>query len=284
MERFWAPEKRNMTEAGNPNGDDKTAITQGVVDGLYRFPLKGFTPEPLADVIVTVRQQFPNDRIYAVENGPSGFTKEHPAHVSKSKLAVLVGIPRVAQVHTQLNLETHELTAAAPAMSAFQGNLGMPQGRRDFAIWLSTFLDDDADGKLGVLQAPGHRFLDNPAGYVSVINLASVRDLERRMDRPINPLRFRANVYVDGWSPWSELEVPNGAVFQIGSVQVVIFKQITRCLTTHVDPNSGIRDLDIITALRAITPNVNCGLYVHVIRDGIVRRGDTVTRVAEMTR
>ena len=185
-----------MTEAGNPNGDDTNGDHSRCRGRFVPFStLKGFTPEPLADVMVTVRQQFPNDRIYAVENGPSGFTKEHAAHVSKSKLAVLVGIPRVAQVHTQLNLETHELTAAAPVMSAFQGNLGMPQGRRDFAIWLGTFLDDDADGKLRVLQAPGHRFLDNPAGYISVINLASVRDLERRMDRPIDPLRFRANVY-----------------------------------------------------------------------------------------
>lgn len=36
---------------------------------------------------------------------------------------------------------------------------------------------------------------------VSVINLESVRDLERRTAHEIDPLRFRANVYVDGLPP-----------------------------------------------------------------------------------
>jgi MOSC domain-containing protein len=40
---------------------------------------------------------------------------------------------------------------------------------------------------------------------VSIINLASVRALEKRIGQSLDPLRFRANVYVDGWPPFAEL-------------------------------------------------------------------------------
>jgi uncharacterized protein YcbX len=252
---------------------------KGVVQELYRFPLKGFTPERVAHVSLSVADQFPDDRIYAVENGPSGFLEQDPSHVSKTKLAVLVGIPRVALVQTKLDLKTHALAATAPGMSPFRGKLNVPQDRERFAIWLANFLGEQVGGTLKVLRAPGHRFLDSPLGYVSVVNLASVRDLERRMGRPIDPLRFRSNFYVDGWAPWSELKIPNGSLCNMGKAQLKVFYPTKRCLATHVNPLTGTRDLDIIGALSAITPNVNCGFYVHVVQDGIVQRGDSIETV-----
>ena len=64
--------------------------------------------------------------------------------------------------------------------------------------------DEDVKGPLKVVDAPGHRFMDHPKGDVSIINLASVRDLEAKLGRPVDPLRFPGNVYVDGWPAWAE--------------------------------------------------------------------------------
>ena len=40
--------------------------------------------------------------------------------------------------------------------------------------------------------------------YVSLINLASLRDFEHKIGRPVEPIRFRANVYFDGLPAWKE--------------------------------------------------------------------------------
>lgn len=271
------PEKEDVTDATQPTRLSSEP-PQATVSGLYCFPIKGFTPEPLAEVSITVHAQFPHDRIYAVEDGPSGFLAESPRHMDKTKFTVLANKPRVAQVRTRLDPETGQLTATAPGMTPLQGTLGTQEGREDFAAWLSRFLAGDAKGALRVLRAPEHRFLDHPTGYVSIVNLASVRDLERRMGKSVDPLRFRANIYVDGWLPWSELDLPRDAVFQIGTARLQVDTHITRCVATHVDPDTGIRNLDIVGALADMTPRVNCGLYAHVIQDGTLRQGSPVTR------
>ena len=91
------------------------------------------------------------------------------------------------------------LTVKADGRVPFAGDLRSDEGKVAFAAWLTDFLDpDDQRGLLKVLTAPSHRFTDHPQGFISVVSPASVRDLEIRLGRLIDPLRFRANVYVDG--------------------------------------------------------------------------------------
>ena len=59
----------------------------GVIDSLWRHPVKGFTPERLAQATLSPGGFFPCDRIFAVEDGPSGFDPDAPAWISKQKSA-----------------------------------------------------------------------------------------------------------------------------------------------------------------------------------------------------
>ena len=59
---------------------------------LYRHPVKGFTPERLTCAQLSPDQPFPYDRVFAVEDGPSGFEAENPAHISKTRFAVLAKV------------------------------------------------------------------------------------------------------------------------------------------------------------------------------------------------
>ncbi len=43
------------------------------IRSIYRYPIKGLSPEPLARAKLAPRQTVPGDRLYAIENGPSGF-------------------------------------------------------------------------------------------------------------------------------------------------------------------------------------------------------------------
>ena len=245
----------------------------GKVAALYRYPVKGFTPERLMQADLVAGGFFPCDRLYAVEDGPSGFDPAAPAFVSKMKFTVLARLAQVARVRTAYDESTAVLSVEADGRPPLQACLAEPAGRRAAAAWLATFLGEDARGPLQVVSAPGHRFTDHPQGHVSVINLASVRDLERRIGRPLDPLRFRANLHVDGWPAWAENEA-TGRALQLGGARVAVFKPIVRCAATEVDPATARRDIEVPKALFDGYGHILCGIYVSVTEGGRVAEGD----------
>lgn len=253
----------------------------GRITGLYRHPIKGFTPEPLTSAALAPGQSFPCDRLYAVENGPSGFDPAAPKHISKQKFVVLAVVPGLARVRTRFDETDNSLTAEAPGLPAFHGRMDQDDGRERFAAWLDPLLsEDERRGPLKVVGTGVHRFTDNPAGHVSILNLASVRDLEARTGRRIDPLRFRANVHVEGWEPWVEAGMV-GAGMTLGDVRARVFKTIVRCAATHVDPDVGVRDMELTADLFENYGHMNCGVYVHVERAGTLAIGDACDFVPE---
>ena len=249
----------------------------GHVAGIFRHPVKGFTPEPLQTVELAPGQGFPHDRIYAVENGPSGFDPAAPAWITKTKFTVLAQIAKVASARTAYSPLTTTLHAVAPGMRGIAANLSDPGGRDALAAWLSELLGEDATGPLKVVAAPGeHRFVDHPLGQVSIVNLASVRDLSQRMGVELDPLRFRANLYVDGWPAWAENDW-TGKPLMVGWARAEVFKPIVRCAAPDVNPVSAARDLQITKALFDNYGHLNCGIYIRVTSAGAVGLGDAAT-------
>ncbi|MFI4975044.1 MAG: MOSC domain-containing protein [Caulobacterales bacterium] len=246
------------------------------VTSLYRHPIKGFTPELLDAAELRAGQSFPGDRLYAVEDGPSGFDPAAPGFIPKQKFTVLAKIAEVAQARTRLDDATGVLRATAEGLEPFAGKLSEADGKAAFAAWLTRLLGAEASGPLRVLDGAGHRFLDHPLGHVSIVSLASVRDLAQRLGRPVDPLRFRANLYVDGWPAWAENDW-EGREVRIGpEIGAKVFKPIVRCAAPGVDPVTAIRDMDIPAELHRLYGHTLCGVYVQVTAGGTVRAGDEV--------
>jgi uncharacterized protein len=249
----------------------------GYVAAIFRHPVKGFTPEQLDAVHLAPGEGFPFDRVWAVENGPSGFDPAAPAFVPKNRFTVLAHIARVAAARTRFDAATGILHVTAPGNREFAGRLDDPAARAGFEAWLTEFLGEDARGPLRVVEAPGeHRFTDHPLGQVSIVNLASVRDLGQRMGVELDPLRFRANLYVEGWPAWAENRW-TGKSLMLGWARAEVFKSIVRCAATHVDPTTAERNLDVVKALFDNYGHMHCGVYVRVTSAGTVGLGDAVT-------
>jgi uncharacterized protein YcbX len=247
---------------------------EGTIQSIWRHPVKGFTPEALDTVALSAGACFPFDRLYAVEDGPSGFNPAAPEHISKQRFTVLAKIAAVARVRTRFDEATGELEASFDGMAPIRARLDLEEGREAFAAWLSQVLGEDANGRLKVLPAPGaHRFMDDTEGFISVVNLASVRDLARRIGRPVDPRRFRANVYVEGWPAWWENEGSGGRL-RLGEVEAIVAKPIVRCVATHVDPETGERDIEIVRSLFDAYGHRFCGIYANIARGGRVSLGD----------
>lgn len=249
----------------------------GLVSGIFRHPVKGFTPEPLREVDLAPDHGFPGDRIYAVENGPCGFDPDAPAFIPKQKFTVLAAIPKVAAVRTRYLDATGDLEATAPGAPHFLGRLSEATERDAFAAWLAGVLGDEATGPLKVVPSTdAWRFTDHPLGQVSIVNLASVADLSRRMGVELDPLRFRANLYVEGWPAWAEHEW-TGRRLMLGWVEAEVFKPIVRCAAPDVNPATAARDTEITKALFDAFGHMNCGIYVRMTKAGRVQLGDAAT-------
>ena len=248
------------------------------IAALFRHPIKGFTPEKLNHAALVRGGAFPGDRLYAVEDGPCGFDPAAPAWITKQRFTVLAKIEQVALAHTAFDDATGVLTATADGAPDFAGDLSQSAGKDAFAAWLTALLGEAADGPLRVIDGLGHRFLDHPLGHVSIINLASLRDLEQNLGRSVDPLRFRANLYVDGWPAWAENDWA-GRKVRLGEVETTVFRPIVRCAAPGVDPTTAVRDMDIPAELHRLYGHVLCGIYVQVDAGGTVRMGDKAVAV-----
>ena len=80
------------------------------VTSLYRYPVKGLSPEALERVDLTPGDTFPHDRRYAIENGPSGFDEAAPRHLPKMVFLMLMRNEALARLQTRFDEATTTLT------------------------------------------------------------------------------------------------------------------------------------------------------------------------------
>lgn len=250
---------------------------RGTVDSIYRHPVKGLTPEPMTSVGLEAGAYFPGDRDYAIEVGPSGFDPANPKHISKQRFTVLARFPALARVKTRLDDATGVFHVGDAHGFGVETRLDTEEGRASLERFLQAFLGEDAPGKLRVLESPpGYRFMDHPQGYISVMNLASVRAVAQAIGQDIDPLRFRANVYVDGLKPWAEDEWVAGSRVKLGGAELAVFKPIVRCVATHVNLETGERDIDMVEMLRQNFGRDTLGTYLSITSGGEIKLGDTL--------
>jgi uncharacterized protein YcbX len=246
------------------------------IHAIYRYPVKGLSPEPLARATLAVQDTLPGDRLYAIENGPSGFDPAAPRHQPKQRYLMLMRNERLAQLRTRFDDSSHTLAIEAQGREVARGDLRTPEGRAAIERFFAAFCADELRGAPKVLHAPGFSFSDVARKVVSVINLASVAAIEGAVGRPVHPLRFRGNVYVTGWPAWHEFDLVGREIALGASARLKIIKPIVRCAATNVDPDTGMRDLSIPDTLLRSFGHADCGVYGEAVEAGDIVRGDDV--------
>ena len=247
------------------------------IQSIYRYPVKGLSPEPLQRARLEVGETVPGDRLYAIENGPSRFDPALPRYQAKIHYLMLMRNERLATLKTRFDEVSGTLVVAHDGREAVRGDLGSVAGRAAVERFFAGFCADELRGPPKVLQAPGFSFSDVARKVVSIINLASVTALEDVVGAPIDPLRFRGNVYVTGWPAWLELDLVGQEIAIGAHARLEVVKRIVRCAATNVDPDTGIRDLAIPDALLRTYGHADCGIYAEVLTAGEMAVGDVVS-------
>jgi uncharacterized protein len=246
------------------------------LQAIYRYPVKGLSPEPLARTRLDVGATVPADRLYAVENGPSGFDPDAPRHQPKQRYLMLMKNERLARLRTRYEDASRTLVIAAEGREAARGDLGTADGCAAIERFFAAYCVDELRGPPRVLQAAGFSFSDVAKKVVSIINLASVAEIEDAAGAPVDPLRFRGNVYVAGWPAWHEFSLLGAEIAAGPRARLKVTKRIMRCAATEVDPQTAIRDLPIPRLLMDTYQHADCGIYAEVIEGGPIAPGDAI--------
>jgi uncharacterized protein len=249
------------------------------IAAIYRYPVKGLTPEPLERVALTPGQGLPQDRRFAIAHGSTQIDPTAPTWMPKSNFLMLARNERLARLRTRFDGATGILTVQRDGKTVATGNIEDVTGRAVIEQFFAAYMGEESRGAPRLVEAPGHMFSDTPAKVVSIIGLETVRDVERVVRAAVDPRRFRANIYVEGGRPWEEFDWL-GREIRIGKARLKVAKRINRCAATNVDPESGQRDLNIPLSLQQGFRHIDVGIYAEVLDGGDVALGDTVQAVA----
>jgi GntR family transcriptional regulator / MocR family aminotransferase len=245
-----------------------------VLRNIYRYPIKGLSAQPLTRIDIEAKKPFPHDRIFALVRPGAPFDTSQPKWGKKGLFVMLMLEEALAQVRTTLDVETLQLTITRDNHRLIVADLNdeAARGKVEEIFWQLVPAFRSAPT---LVRSPDAHFMDKPDNVISLINLATVRSLEEQWGIKIDPLRFRANLCIDGARPWEEFDWV-GSDIRIGEGLFRVDRRNGRCGATNVNPETGRRDLDLPGSMRATFGHKELGIYLIAREGGRLAVGDQV--------
>ena len=256
------------------------------VVALYRYPIKGFTAEECETLAVLDEGKIAGDRVLGIR-----FADTEAADAAWSKktgMVALVNTPGLARLHLRFEEKAFRLRISVGNAVLVDEALN-PEGRKRIAATVADYVlqlkENPLSGHperlplrvIGDGLAP--RYHDEEAGRVTLHGRGSLQAVAVALGAEVSELRFRSNIAVDGLGAWEE-QWWVGRKIRIGAVEFDVVKPKTRCLATHANPQTGERDLPILTTLTQKIGQENPTFAVAMLprsAGGQIHVGDQVT-------
>jgi len=253
---------------------------------LYRYPVKGFKPESCEELEILPEGRVAGDRVLGFRFANSRAGDEEWG--SKHEFVALVNTPGIANLSAELDSRRHRLLIRHDGDVLVEDGLDA-HGRRRIALVVERYVQQLAENPLSAhpdrlpLRLVGDgitsRFQDSKAGQVTLHSresLAAVADA--LADSALDEQRFRTNVVIQGTPAWEEQQWV-GQKLRIGDVGFRVVDPKTRCLATHANPETGVRDRAILQVLVNSFGQSKPTFAVGMLPDGAggrIRVGDEV--------
>ena len=258
------------------------------VAALYRYPVKGFTPEECETLTVLDEGRIAGDRVLGIRFADTEAADD--AWSRKHGMVALINTPGLARLQVTFDAKAFRLLISLEA-SVLVDEVLNPEGRRRIGAVLADYvlkLDENPlthhPERLPLrVIGDGHspRYHDEEPGRVTLHGRGSLQAIQSVLGKDVSELRFRSNIAVDGLTAWEEQSWV-GRKIRIGAVAFDVVKRKTRCLATHANPTTGERDLPILTTLTQKFGQQNPTFAVAMLPSrggGEIRVGDQVTLI-----
>ena len=225
------------------------------VVALYRYPVKGFTPEECDTLTVLDEGRIAGDRVFGIRFADTEAPDD--AWSRKVGMLALINTPGLARLSVKFEEKAFRLHISLGTSVLIDEPLNSEGRERigaalaDYVLKLdeNPFTDHRERLPLRVI-GDGHspRYHDDALGRITLHGRESLQAIQTAVGKDVSELRFRSNIAVDGLMAWEEQSWV-GRKIRIGAVEFDVVKPKTRCLATHANPITGERDLPILTTL-----------------------------------
>ncbi len=250
------------------------------VESLYRYPVKGLTPERLDHTQLTPGRCIPWDRAFALAQGDANFDPNNPAWIPKTNFMCLVRNTAIAGLKTKLDNAAQIFSVTTPEGETLAANPMTQEGQASLTTFFTAYLGREA--RYGAEnRAPrfyhvaNHSFCDHRTQVISLIGLGSLGALEQAVGDKRDKRRFRANIYIEDIEPWAEFGWL-GRTLAIGKTTLIVQERIDRCMATAVNPDTAVRDANPVQELREHFGHVDLGIFAEVLTGGEIKPGDEI--------
>jgi uncharacterized protein YcbX len=269
------------------SGGTERNIVSMRVAALYRYPVKGFTPEPCEWLSLVPGGRIAGDRVLGLRFADASAAGD--AWGTKHEFVVLVNTPALARLRLKFDHESLRLRIASGDEVLADERLD-DAGRKRIAAAIEKHLLQLTDNPLASnperlplrLVGDGRtpRYQDDAAGLVTLHGRGSLDAVAAAAGAPaVSESRFRSNIAIEGLEAWEEQRWI-GRKLRIGRVEFEALKPKTRCLATHANPLTGQRDLPVMKLLPKAFPadKPTFAIAMSTSSDGgTIHIGDKVT-------
>lgn len=235
---------------------------------IWRHPVKGVGAEMLGQVSLTPDRPLPLDRAWAILAAGQEDTGDWQKCSNFAR-----GCYGPALMAVTCTVDGEQITFRHPDLPDLTVNPDVDGAA--LVSWVARIYDAERPAPHTVVKAPATGMADAKFPSVAILGRASLDALSEKAGHPMDPRRFRGNLWLDGLAPFEELDWV-GRSLRIGDTELVVKERIDRCRATEVDPQTGARDTQTLQLLRQHWGHIDFGVKAVVTKGGDIALGDTV--------
>ena len=251
------------------------------ISSIYYCPVKTLSFQSTETCNVKKDLGMINDRIFAFSRGvdleKAKSMEKNPNERKLNNLLTLKNSPTLNKYNftynknrLSLNLKEKELITISTDIHEEKAKLSEKLNELEKSLAKPIFL-------LKNIEFP---FFDtsnsnNIFNSISLINLNSVRNFEKKINEKVEFQRFRGNFYIDGIDSWEERNWI-GKIIKINNISFKVEKNIPRCVAINLKPKTDDVTSNLLRSLKKNYNHYDMGIYLKALEDGKINVGDSV--------
>ncbi|MFQ4145446.1 MOSC domain-containing protein [Chlorogloeopsis sp. ULAP02] len=255
------------------------------VHQLFIYPFKGLSAHQCDRVNLQVGHGIPGDRAFALmyKQDITDTDSTTVPWMKKHNFAIQNDWHGLAALDCFYESASGNLTVKRKGVELLFANTNTTKGRDLISAFFTGYLAGIYPSQAArhphraPLQLVGEfhktRYPDREAVHISLVSRETINHLSELAIQPIDVLRFRPNIVVESVPAWQEFDWV-GQEIQIGTARIAITARINRCLNINVNPETGERDINLLSLLQKHFHHTQTGVLAQVINDGSVAIGE----------
>ena len=248
---------------------------------IHYCPVKSLSFQSIKSCNIKKNLGMPNDRIFAFSRGvdleKAKLIEKNPNERKLNNFLTLKNSPVLNKYNFIYNRD--KLTLAFQEKELISISPENPEERSLLSDKLLE-LESSLIKPISLLKNNDFPFYDtsnsnNVFNSMSLINLNSIKDFEKKINEKVEFQRFRGNFYVQGIEAWEERNWIN-KIIKINNVFFKIEKNISRCVAINLKPKTDDNSLNLLKSLKKSYDHFYMGIYLTALNDGEVKVGDKV--------